>query len=74
MFGMKLPEIDDINVPRFCLPVNKINYGSLLAKAFYFYKRDCIKDMKKKRQSRVFETSDIAKLTEGLGLEIGDSI
>lgn len=44
MFGMKLPDIDDINVPRFSLPVNKINYGSLLAKAFYFYKRDSIKE------------------------------
>lgn len=40
LMGITLPEIPPFDMPRFTMPLNKINYGSLIAKAFYFYKKD----------------------------------
>ena len=38
--GLILPDIDDINVPRFSCPVNKVNYAALIAKSLFRFKQD----------------------------------
>ena len=44
--------IDFINIPRFSLPLAKINYAALISRAYYFYKKDsAIKEKKKKKRS-----------------------
>ena len=39
LIGMKLPPIDADSVPRFSLPINKVDFTSLIVKAFYFRRR-----------------------------------
>ena len=52
MLGITLPDIDFINIPRFSLPLAKINYAALISRAYYFYKKDsAIKEKKKKKRS-----------------------
>ena len=38
MLGIPLPELDEINLPRFRMPLNKINYAGLISKALYYLK------------------------------------
>ena len=40
LLGITLPEVNTMNIPRFTCPINKINYGALISKAFYFSWRE----------------------------------
>lgn len=40
LLGINLPEITSIAIPRFSLPLSKINYAALISKALYFAKSE----------------------------------
>ena len=41
MIGISLPPLnDDDGLPRFSLPLNKINYGALISRALYYFKKE----------------------------------
>ena len=52
MLGIKLPDIEYVNIPRFSLPLNKINYAALISRAYYYYKKDYVLKEKKKKKSK----------------------
>ena len=63
MLGITLPDIEYVNIPRFSLPLAKINYAALISRAYYYYKKDYIHKEKKKKKSKDLKcsTGDEAK-------------
>ena len=57
MLGITLPDIDYINVPRFSLPLGKINYAALISRAYYYYKKDDLLKEKKKKKGKDLKVS-----------------
>ena len=57
MLGIKLPDIEYVNIPRFSLPLAKINYAALISRAYYYYKKDYIHKEKKKKKSKDLKCS-----------------
>ena len=67
LLGVSLPPIDDINLPRFSLPLKNINYASLISKALHYLKLSARRASKfaKKREltSPIIEFSEKPQLT-----------
>lgn len=49
LIGMTLPPIDAESVPRFSLPINKIDFASLIFKAYHFRR---VEDQAKKERDK----------------------
>ena len=63
-----------MNIPRFSLPLAKINYAALISRAYYFYKKDYILKEKKKKKSKDMKEGEGGRLQHmktGISLTVG---